>query len=69
MAKTTIKITHKEGNTVASNDKGYQWTFPNMDSETAIASMVFFTLHREFEKCKLLSEDFVIEFSMDAQFE
>ena len=66
MAKTTIKVRHQNGNTVVSNDKGSEWSFGGrLDNETAIASIVFFTILRNFDSVKNFSDDFEIELTME----
>ena len=66
MAKTTIKVRHQNGNTVVSNDKGSEWSFGGrLDNETAIASIVFFTILRNFDSAKNISDDFEIELTME----
>ena len=66
MAKTTIKVRHQNGNTVVSNDKGSEWSFGGrLDNETAIASIVFFTILRNFDSVKNVSDDFEIELTME----
>jgi len=67
MSKTTIKITHKDGNTVVSNDK-VEWTFGDhkMLDETIIASLVFQTIFMRFKELTTYSSDFTIDFTMES---
>jgi hypothetical protein len=63
--KTTIKITHKDGNTVVSNGN-VEWNFGyKMLDETVIASLVFQTVFMRFKKLTMLSSDFTIDFTME----
>ena len=63
--KTTIKITHKDGNTVVSNGN-VEWNFGyKMLDETIIASLVFQTVFMEFKKLTAYSSDFTIDFTME----
>ena len=67
MSKTTIKVSHKNGHTVVSNDK-VEWTFGNynMLDETIIASLVFQTIFMEFKEMTAYSDDFTIDFTMES---
>ena len=67
MSKTKIKVTHKDGNTVVSNDK-VEWTFGDhkMLDETIIASLVFQTIFMRFKELTAYSDDFTIEFTMES---
>lgn len=63
--KTTIKITHKDGNTVVSNGN-VEWNFGyKMLDETVIASLVFQSVFMRFKKLTMLSSDFTIDFTME----
>ena len=63
--KTTIKITHKDGNTVVSNGN-VEWNFGyKMLDETVIASLVFQTVLIRFKELTILSSDFTIDFTME----
>ena len=70
MAKTTIKnatikITHKDGNTVVSNGV-VEWNFGyKMLDETVIASIVFQTIFLKFKELTKYSIDFTIDFTME----
>lgn len=67
MSKTTIKVSHKNGHTVMSNDK-VEWTFGNynMLDETIIASLVFQTIFVKFKEMAAYSDDFTIDFTMES---
>lgn len=66
MATTTIKIVHKDEHTIVSNDKGDKWDINGrLDDATAIASIVFFTLHKEFDKLSGYAENFEIRITME----
>lgn len=63
--KTTIKIIHKDGNTVVSNGN-VEWNFGyKMLDETVIASLVFQTVFVRFKALVMLSSDFTIDFTME----
>lgn len=70
MAKTTIKnatikITHKDGNTVVNNGV-VEWNFDyKMLDETVIASIVFQTIFLKFKELTMYSTDFTIDFTME----
>lgn len=66
MAKNiTIKITHKDGNTVVSNGN-VEWDFGyKMLDETVIASLVFQTVFMKFKELTMYSTDFTIDFTME----
>ena len=63
--KITIKITHKDGNTVVSNGN-VEWDFGyKMLDETVIASFVFQTVFMKFKELTMYSTDFTIDFTME----
>lgn len=65
MAKTTIKITHKNGDTIVSNGS-VEWNFGyKMLDETIIASLVFQTIFMRFKQLTTFSNDFTIDFTME----
>ena len=65
MKKITIKITHKDGNTVVSNGN-VEWDFGyKMLDETVIASLVFQTVFMKFKELTMYSTDFTIDFTME----
>lgn len=62
---TTIKVTRKGGRTIISDSKGGEWKFSrHIDSSTAIASLVYQTIYRNFDVMRSFSSDFEIEFTM-----
>lgn len=65
MQHATIKIKRKGGRTIIENDRGEKWTWTNLDSVTAIASVCFFTLKTRFEQYLMFSENFELEFTID----
>lgn len=65
MAKTTIKITRKNGDTIVSNGS-VEWDFGyKMLDETIIASLVFQTIFMRFKQLTTFSNDFTIDFTME----
>lgn len=68
MATTTIKIEHKDGKTIVSNNKGDVWDFNGrLDDTTAIASIVFFTLQAQFDKMSFWANNYEIRFAMECE--
>jgi len=68
MEKVTLKFSHKDGKTLASNGH-VNWDFgvqgPRMMDETIIASLVYQTIFMRFEKLKLHSDDFELVFTIE----
>lgn len=65
VSSTTIKITRKNGKIIIANEKGDKWKFYDwMDETTAIASLVYQTLQRTYDRMNSYSGDFEIEFTM-----
>lgn len=60
-----LKVERKKGVTYLSNDKGNKWTVPHVDSDTAIGTLVFFTMKHAFDKCSCLNDSFEIKMTMD----
>lgn len=60
----TIQVKHKDEKTIVSNGVG-EWCFDNMDDDTAIASVVFHTAKRYFQRTKNYSGDFEMKISME----
>ena len=42
-----------------------RWTIPHVDNDTAIGTLVFFTMKHAFEKYSCLADSFEIEMTMD----
>lgn len=62
---TTIKVTRKGGRTIITDGNGGEWKFSrHIDSSTAIASLVYQTIYRNFDVMTCYSGDFEIEFTM-----
>lgn len=66
MAKTTIKVTVKDGETIIENSNGVEFrtSGSGMRTDTAIASMVFQTIYMGYLKLESFSDEFEIEFTM-----
>lgn len=62
--KVLLKVERKNGKTYLSNEHGNDWTIPHVDSETAIGTLVFYTLKHAFEKYTCLADSFEIEMTM-----
>ncbi len=64
--ETTIKIQHKDDKTVLStNVVGQEWCFDKLDDETAIASVLYYTVKNYFKRTQIFSSDFEIKISME----
>lgn len=62
---TTIKVTCKDGEHIITDEKGSEWKFSfNIDVTTAIASLVYQTIYRHYDRKTWYSDDFEIEFTM-----
>lgn len=59
-----MKVERKGETTILSNGKGSEWTMEQVDDETAIASLVFFTLKHRFDKLRNVSGNFEIKITM-----
>ena len=63
--QATIKVTHKDGETIVSNGV-VDWKFGGkMLDETVIASIVFQTIYTSFREAKEHSDNFTINFTME----
>lgn len=62
--KVTLKVKRKGDVTILSNGKGTEWTMEQVDDETAIASLVFFTLKHRFDELRNVSGNFEIKITM-----
>lgn len=65
--KILLKVERKNGNTYLSNGLGNSWTIPHVDNDTAIGTLVFFTMKHAFEKYTCLADSFEIEMTMNVQ--
>ena len=65
--KIILKVERRKGKTYLSNGIGNSWTIPHVDSETAIGTLVFFTMKHAFEKYTCLADSFEIEMKMNIQ--
>ena len=63
--KIILRVERKNGKTYLSNDIGNRWTIPHVDNDTAIGTLVFFTMKHAFEKYSCLADSFEIEMTMD----
>lgn len=45
--KIILRVERKNGKTYLSNDIGNRWTIPHVDSDTAIGTLVFFTMKND----------------------
>lgn len=62
--EVTLKVKRKGDVTILSNGKGNEWTMEHVDDETAIASLVFFTLKHRFDTLRNVSGNFEIKITM-----
>ena len=65
MQHTKIVIKRKGNKTIIENDRGQKWSWTNVDSVTAIASVCFFTLKSRFEQFLMYSDNFEIKLTLD----
>lgn len=66
--KIILTVRHKNDKTFLSNGKGNEWCMQGVDDETAIASLVFFTLKHRFDNMRMVSDNFKIEVTLDDEF-
>lgn len=66
--KIILSVRHEKGKTILSNGKGNEWCMKGVDDETAIASLVFFTLKHRFDNMRMVSDNFKIEVTLDDEF-
>lgn len=65
--KIILRVERKNGKTYLSNDIGNRWSIPHVDNDTAIGTLVFFTMKHAFEKYSCLADSFEIEMTMDVK--
>lgn len=63
--ETTIKVTRKDRKTIIVNDKGNKWTVDGLDSESAIAALVFFTVKHRFDRLSCFEDNFTIKVTLE----
>jgi hypothetical protein len=66
--KVILTVRHKNDKTFLSNGKGNEWCMQGVDDETAIASLVFFTLKGRFMRMRDIADNFKIEVTLDEEF-
>lgn len=66
--KVIMTIRHENGKTILSNGKGNEWCMQGVDDETAIASLIFFSVKNRFDRMRTLSDKFKIEVTLDDEF-
>lgn len=66
--KIIMTIRHEKGKTILSNGKGNEWCMQGVDDETAIASLIFFSVKNRFDRMQTLSDYFKIEVTLEEEF-
>ena len=66
--KIILTVRHEKGKTILSNGKGSEWCMKGVDDETAIASLVFYTLKSRFKQMTNLGLDFKLEVTLSEEF-
>lgn len=66
--KIILTVRHEKNKTFLSNGKGNEWCMQGVDDETAIASLVFFSLKHRFDRMRSISDRFKIEVTLDDEF-
>ena len=66
--KVIMSIRHEGNKTILSNGKGNEWCMQGVDDETAIASLIFFSVKNRFDKMLTLSDRFKIEVTLNDEF-
>ena len=66
--KVIMTIRHEDNKTILSNGKGNEWWMEGVDDETAIASLIFFSVKNRFDRMHTLSDYFKIEVTLDDEF-
>lgn len=63
-----MTVRHKENKTILSNGKGNEWCMQGVDDETAIASLIFFSVKHRFDKMRAIADNFKIECTLTDEF-
>ena len=66
--RVIMTIRREDNKTFLSNGKGSEWCMQGVDDETAIASLIFFSVKNRFDKMHTLSDRFKIEVTLDDEF-
>ena len=66
--KVIMSVRHEGNKTILSNGKGNEWCMQGVDDETAIASLIFFTLKHRFDKMRAIADNFKIEVTLNDEF-
>lgn len=67
--RVTMTIRHKGNKTYLSNNMGNEWCMHGLDDETAIASLIFFSVKNRFDRMHAIADNFKIECSLECEFE
>lgn len=68
MMKVIMTIRHERDITILSNGNGNEWCMQGVDDETAIASLIFFSVKNRFDKMRAIADNFKIEVTLDDEF-
>lgn len=63
-----LTLQRKNGKLILMNDKSSKWEFSNVDEETAIAALIFYTLKTRYNQQLVFSDNFKIKFSIEEDF-
>lgn len=66
--KIILSVRHERNKTILSNGIGNEWCMKGVDDETAIASLVFFTLKNRFDRMRAIADNFKIKVTLDDEF-
>lgn len=67
--KVIMTVRHEDGKTILSNGKGNEWCMQGVDDETAIASLIFFSVKNRFDRMHAIADNFKIECTLECEFE
>lgn len=67
--KIILSVRHEDGKTILSNGKGNEWCMQGVDDETAIASLIFFSVKNRFDRMRAIADNFKIECTLECEFE
>lgn len=66
--KVILTVRHEKNKTILSNGIGNEWCMKGVDDETAIASLVFFTLKHRFNRMRDIADNFKIQVTLEDEF-
>ena len=66
--KVIMTVRHENDKTFLSNGKGNEWCMQGVDDETAIASLIFFSVKNRFDRMRAIADNFKIECTLTDEF-